>query len=65
MMRPIDYFISYYETPNFPLDAGKMLPESRFLFTQPKNELSEHTGSKQAKALLQESKELPGLLGGG
>ena len=25
----------------------------------------EHTGSKQAKSLLQESKELPGLLGGG
>ena len=37
-------------------DAGKMLPESGFLFMQSKNELREHTGSKQAKSLLQESK---------
>ena len=46
-------------------DARKMLPESGFLFTQLKNELCEHTGSKQAKSLLQESKKLPGLLGRG
>ena len=39
-----------------PIDARKMLPESRFLFTEPKNELYEHTGSKQAKSLLQENK---------
>ena len=32
-------------------DTGKMLPESRFLFMQPKNELHEHTGGKQAKVL--------------
>ena len=32
---------------------------------QSKNELCEHTGSKQAKSLLQESRELPGQLGGG
>ena len=37
-------------------DAGKMLPESGFLFMQPKNELLRHTGSKQAKSLLQENK---------
>ena len=37
-------------------DAGKMLPESGFLFTQSKNELHEGTGSKQAKSLLHESK---------
>ena len=30
-----------------------MLPESRFLFTEPKNELRKHAGSKQAKSLLQ------------
>jgi len=30
-----------------------------------KNELREHTGSKQAKFLLKGSRELPGLLGGG
>ena len=53
-------WLIFYET-----DAGKMLPESGFLFTQSKNELCEHTGSKQAKSLLQESKYLPGLLGGG
>lgn len=48
-----------------PSDAGKMIPESGFLlFTQSKSELHEHTGSKQAKSLLQESKQLPGLLGG-
>ena len=29
-------------------DARKMLLESGFLFMQPKNELCEHTGSKQA-----------------
>ena len=29
------------------------------------NELREHTGSKQAKSLLQESKQLSGQLGGG
>lgn len=46
-------------------DARKMLPESRFLFTQPKNELCEHTGRKQATSLLKESKQLPGLPGGG
>ena len=34
----------------------KMLPESRFLFTELKNECWEHTGSKQEKSLLQESK---------
>ena len=45
--------------------AKKMLPESGFLFMQLKNELGGHTGSKQAKSLLQESKELPGLLGAG
>ena len=49
----------------FPTDAGKMLPESGFLFTESKNELREHIRSKQAKSLLQESKQLPGLLGGG
>ena len=37
-------------------DARRMLLESGFLFTQLKNELLEHTGSKQAKSLLQESK---------
>ena len=42
-----------------------MLLESGFLFTQLKNELHEHTGNKQAKSLLQESKELPELLGAG
>ena len=31
-------------------------PGIGFLFTQLKNELREHTGSKQAKSLLQESK---------
>ena len=46
-------------------DARKMLLESGFLFMQLKNELREHTGSKQAKSLLQESKQLLGLLGGG
>ena len=46
-------------------DARKMLLESGFLFTQPKNELCKHTGSKQAKSLLQESQQLPGELGGG
>ena len=29
-------------------DAGKMLLESRFLFMRSKNELHEHTGSKQS-----------------
>ena len=29
------------------VDAGKRLPEFGFLFTQPKNEFHEHTGSKQ------------------
>ena len=43
-----------------------MSPESGFSFTEPENGLlREHTGRKQAKSLLQESKELPGLLGGG
>ena len=37
-------------------DARKMLPESSFLFTQSKNELCEHTASKQAKSLLRERK---------
>ena len=37
-------------------DAGKMSSESEFLFMQSKNELCEHTGSKQAKSLLKESK---------
>lgn len=37
-----------------------MLLESGFLFTQLKNELFEHTGSKKAKSLLQENKQLPG-----
>ena len=37
-------------------DARKMLPESRFLFTQWKNEFCEHIGSKQTKSLLQETK---------
>ena len=46
-------------------DAGKMLPESRLLFTEPKDELCEHTSSKQAKSLLQESKQLPGQTGRG
>ena len=46
-------------------DAGKMLPESGFLFTETKNELLKHTGSKQARSLLQGSKQLPGQLGGG
>ena len=31
---------------------------------QSENELHEHTGSKQAKSLLKENKQLPGLLGG-
>ena len=30
----------------------KMLPESRFLFIEPKNELREHTGSKQVKVFI-------------
>ena len=47
------------------VDTEKLLPESRFLFKQLENELHEHTGSKQAKSLLKESKQLPGLLGGG
>ena len=38
------------------IDAGKMLPESGFLFAQLKNELRKHTGSKHAKSLLPESK---------
>ena len=43
--------------PNSPISAGhcvtrKMLPESRFLFTEPKNEFCEHTGSKQAKVFI-------------
>ena len=42
-----------------------MLPESGFLFAQPKNEPHEHTGSKQAKSSLQKSKQLPGQLGRG
>ena len=42
-----------------------MLPESSFSFRQQKNELGEHTGSKQAKSLLQESKQLPGQAGSG
>ena len=42
-----------------PDDAGKMSPESGFLFMQSKNELHKHTGSKQAKSLLQESKQHP------
>ena len=46
-------------------DARKRLPESRLLFTEPKNELQGHTGNKQAKALLWESKKLPGHLGEG
>ena len=29
-----------------------MLPESGFLFTEPKNELHEHTGGKQAKVFI-------------
>ena len=37
-------------------DAGKMLPASGFSFTQLNNELREHTGGKQAKSLLKESK---------
>ena len=37
----------------------KMLPESGFLFTELKDELLKHTSSKQAKSLLQESKQLP------
>ena len=45
-------------------DAGKMLLESRFLFTEPKNELCEHTGSKKAKSLLQEIKSSQDSLGG-
>ena len=36
--------------------AGKMLPESGFLFMEPKNELQEHEGNKQAKSLWQEIK---------
>ena len=44
----------------FATDARKMLPESEFLFTEPKNELQEHTGSKQAESLLQENKQFPG-----
>ena len=38
------------------IDAGKMLPESRFLVMRSKDEVHEHTGSKQAKSLLKESK---------
>ena len=45
-------------------DARKMLLESGS-FMQPKNELGDYTGGKQAKSLLQESKQPPGLLGGG
>ena len=45
-------------------DAGKKLLGSGF-FMKPENELQEHTGSKQAKSLLEESKQLPGQLGGG
>ena len=49
---------SFYRWGNRGTDnnAGKTLLETRFLFTQLKNELGEHTGSKQAKSLLQESK---------
>ena len=43
-----------------PRDAGNMLPESGFLFTEPKNDLRKHTGSTQAKSFSQESKQLPG-----
>ena len=50
---------------NCPSDAGKMSPESGFLFAEPKNELHEHTGSKEANSLLQESKQHPGQLGRG
>ena len=46
------------------IHARKVLPESGFLFTQPKNE-TKHTGNKLAKSLSQESKQLPGQLGGG
>lgn len=37
-------------------DAGKVLPESGLLFAQLENELHKHTGIKQAKSLLKESK---------
>jgi len=39
-----------------PIDTGKMIPESEFFSWQSKNELHEHTGSKQAESLLKESK---------
>ena len=37
-----------------------MLLESGFLFTQPKKEFHEHTGSEQAKSLLQEASSSQG-----
>ena len=37
-----------------------MFPESGFLLMELKKALGEHTGSKRAKSLLQESKQLPG-----
>ena len=40
-------------------DARKMLPESGFLFTELKNELREHTGSKQAKVFLTGKQRAP------
>ena len=39
-------------------DAGKMLPEPRFLFTQSKNELREHTGGKQASNIFITRKQI-------
>ena len=46
-------------------DARKMLTRIRVLVPASKNELHEHTGSRQAKSLLKKSKQLPGLLRGG
>lgn len=36
-----------------------MLPESQFLFTELKNELCEHTGSKKAKVFIRERQIAP------
>lgn len=46
------------------LPAGKMLLESRVLLSELKEELQEHSGSRQAKSSSQESKQLSGQLGG-
>ena len=57
-------FLSYFSCMEIsflgPSDARKMWPESWFLFMQSKNELWEHTGSKQARSLLQKGNSSQG-----